>query len=214
MLLQSIGGYMTGILDYGMGNVMAISNMIVHLGFESRIISDPEDIRHVARVIIPGVGSFDNGMEKLANAGFTEALSTAVLHEKKPVLGICLGMQLLTSSSEEGQLPGLGWIDGETKKLAGVVGDKTYKIPHMGWNEIIITRQHPLMEGLEGSRFYFTHSYAVHCRDAGDVLCTCTYGQEITAGIGHENIFGVQFHPEKSHTFGMIILKNYIKMKT
>jgi glutamine amidotransferase len=196
------------IIDYNMGNVGSIYNMIKKLGYESRITSSLDEIKKANKIILPGVGSFDNGIMNLKKLGLLEILNYKVLQEKVPIIGICLGMQLMTKKSEEGKLEGLGWINGETIKF---VSDK-YKVPHMGWNTVNIKKYSKLFEGMDGEiRFYFVHSYYVKCSDTKDVLTTTYYINEFVSSFEKNNIIGVQFHPEKSHKFGMQIFRNFIE---
>jgi len=199
---------MITIIDYGLGNLGSITNMIKKVGYKSLITSDLEEIKTAKKLILSGVGSFDNGMKNLRDLGMIELLNQKVLIEKTPILGICLGMQLMTKSSEEGILPGLGWIDAQTKKF---VSDNL-KIPHMGWNIIHHNKSTKLLDTFDHEkRFYFVHSYYVECSNQHDVLATTTYTRDFVSSFENENILGVQFHPEKSHNFGMEILKNFIK---
>jgi len=196
------------IIDYNMGNVGSIYNMLKKLGYESRITSSLDEIKKANKIILPGVGSFDNGIMNLKKLGLLEILNYKVLQEKVPIIGICLGMQLMTKKSEEGKLEGLGWINGETIKF---VSDK-YKVPHMGWNTVNIKKYSKLFEGMDGEiRFYFVHSYYVKCSDAEDTLTTTYYINEFVSSFEKNNIIGVQFHPEKSHKFGMQIFRNFIE---
>ncbi|MFY9143246.1 imidazole glycerol phosphate synthase subunit HisH [Sulfuricurvum sp.] len=198
---------MIAILDYGMGNVKSIQNMFKKVGVESIITADIDTIKKADKYLLPGVGSFDHGIRNLKNSSFFETLEEEVLENKKPILGICLGMQLLTNSSEEGTEKGLGWIDAVTQKFT--VHD-SLPIPHMGWNRVNPIDRSTLFKGLaDENRFYFVHSYHVVCHHRENILATSEYGYEFTSGIQKENIFGVQFHPEKSHRFGMQLLKNF-----
>lgn len=200
------------IVDSRTGNVGSIRNILKRGGHSSLISSNPEDLMMADKLILPGVGAFDTGMTNLRNMGLVEVLSRKVLDEKVPVLGICLGMQLMTKSSEEGKLPGLGWIDAETirfrkEELNG------YRIPNMGWNSIRVMKPHYLMMGIDGnSRFYFVHSYHVVCHDQADVLATTEYGIGFTSAFSNENIMGTQFHPEKSLKWGTSVLNNFASM--
>ncbi|MGE5361135.1 MAG: imidazole glycerol phosphate synthase subunit HisH [Bacteroidales bacterium] len=198
------------IVDYGMGNLGSIKNMLGRLGVQSTVTSDPAAVVSAAKLILPGVGAFDNAMTRLANLGLVEALNEAVLRRRVPVLGICLGMQLMSSRSEEGQLPGLGWIDAETVRFR-FDGERTsIRVPHMGWNTLQIREPRSVLRGLpEDSRFYFVHSYHVCCRNEADVLAATDYGVPFHSVIGRGHIVGTQFHPEKSHRFGMHVLRNF-----
>lgn len=201
---------MIAILDYGMGNLKSIYNMLKKIGVESVITSDTQVIKNADKYLLPGVGSFDNGINSLKSASFFEMLEREVLESKKPILGICLGMQLLTRSSEEGEEKGLGWIDAKTIKFD--LQDKSLSIPHMGWNKTKPTCTDNIFKSLEENRFYFVHSYHVVCDDEKNILATSHYGETFTCSIHKENIYGVQFHPEKSHKFGMQLLKNFGEM--
>lgn len=198
---------MIAILDYGVGNLKSIYNMFKKIGVESVITSDIEEIKKADKYLLPGVGSFDHGINSLKNAPFFEMLEKEVLENKKPILGICLGMQLLTNSSEEGKEKGLGWVDAKTIKFD--LEDKSLSIPHMGWNKTKPTCTDNIFKNLEENRFYFVHSYHVVCNDERDVLATADYGEKFICSIYKDNIYGVQFHPEKSHKFGMRLFKNF-----
>jgi glutamine amidotransferase len=198
---------MITILDYGIGNLRSVYNMFKKVGVESIITNDIQLIQKADKYLLPGVGAFDHGIKSLRSAPFFEVLEKEVLENKKPILGICLGMQLLTCSSEEGQEKGLGWIDAETIKFD--LEGKNLSIPHMGWNTAKARNTNSLFKNLEESRFYFVHSYHVVCRNENDILATTEYGREFTCSVHKNNIYGVQFHPEKSHSFGMQLLKNF-----
>lgn len=198
------------IIDYDMGNVRSILNMMQHFTNEVIISSDPAVIESADKLILPGVGSFDTGILNLKKLNLINILSQKVLLEKVPILGICLGMQLFTSESEEGKMKGLGWINGKTVKFR-FQDKKKYKVPHMGWNTVKQIKKSNLLNNLEtDSRFYFAHSYFLECKDYTDVILTTNYGIEFTSAIQRDNIFGVQFHPEKSHKFGLNLLKNFV----
>jgi len=201
------------ILDYGMGNVKSIQSMLKKIGQESIITSDLNIISQEWKYILPGVGSFDAGMRNLINSGIDKVLHHEVCVGKKKVLGICLGMQLLTKRSEEGQEPGLGWVDAETKRFSFSGEERKLPIPHMGWNSINVVRPLGLFSGLpEDQRYYFTHSYHVVCHNTEDVVAESNYGGPFTCAFQRENVFGVQFHPEKSHKYGMALLKNFCEV--
>jgi glutamine amidotransferase len=185
--------------------------MLAYLGIESRISSDHVEIASADRLILPGVGHFQHGMLQLEQLGLIDILKKEVLENNKPILGICLGMQLLTKHSEEGNLAGLGFIDAQTKKFE--LQDATLKVPHMGWNTVEFKNNTLLNEAVfNNTRYYFVHSYFVDCANQDDILCTTQYGQEFVSGFQHQNIFGLQFHPEKSHKFGMELLANFCKI--
>ncbi len=201
---------MIAIVDYGMGNLGSISNMLKKIGVQSAISSDPLVIEEAEKLILPGVGAFDLGMKNLSQRGLVEKLKSQVMERKKPILGLCLGMQLFTRSSEEGQLPGLGWLNAKTVRFTFSGPEANLKIPHMGWNTLQIYRSHPLLNDLgPDARFYFDHSYHVLCNDNDNVLATTTYGYDFPSIVAQGNILGAQFHPEKSHKFGMKLLKNF-----
>ena len=203
---------MTGILNYGVGNTGSILNMLKRLSIPCRLVEGPEDFDGIERILLPGVGAFDTGMASLARHGFVEVLNNFALERRMPVLGICLGMQLLARRSEEGELPGLGWIGGDVIRFLQNAGDAAprLKIPHMGWNEVTPRPESPLFKGLEiEPRFYFVHSYHFVCDSPDDVAGSVDYGGVATAAVSCGNIHGVQFHPEKSHRFGMKLLENF-----
>jgi len=202
---------MIAIVNYGVGNLGSIQNMLKKVGCtESVITNQEEDLVRADKIILPGVGAFDTGMEKINESGLVGILNKIVVQEKKPLLGICLGMQLLTKGSEEVKLPGLGGIEAYTKKVKCSYEQAGLKVPHIGWNEISISKQHDLIKDLSmPARFYFVHSYYVKCNDKQDELLSCNYGINFTCAVQHENIMGVQFHAEKSHKFGMQLLKNF-----
>jgi glutamine amidotransferase len=201
---------MITIIDYGMGNPRSIQNMLKRIGSNSEITSEKNKILNSSKIILPGVGAFDPAMQKINDLGIREVLDLKANKEKIPVLGICLGMQLLTKSSEEGSLPGLGWISAETKKFNL---EKDYKVPHMGWNSIKLNSDNRILSGMDDScRYYFVHSYYVQVEKSENSILTCNYGMEFDAGINSGNIYGFQFHPEKSHKFGKQLLENFIKL--
>ncbi len=200
---------MITIVDYGLGNLGSIANMYKKIGVETRITSDTELIDSAEKLILPGVGRFDAAMEKIESLNIREILSKKALSDKTPVLGICLGMQLLTNGSEEGKQPGLGWIDAYTYRFS-FKEDKKLKIPHMGWNLVKRSTSSALTEGFEDDyRYYFVHSYHVRVKDEQNSILKAKYGIEFDAAIQKNNIYGVQFHPEKSHKFGIKLLKNF-----
>ncbi len=198
------------IIDYGMGNLGSIANMLKRIGADAIISGNPDEIEKADKLILPGVGAFDNGMKNLKERGLLDLLNKKVLSEKIPILGICLGIQLFTKKSEEGNLNGLAWLDAETVKFKFDESDIGLKIPHMGWNNVETMKDSSLFRGLENeNKFYFVHSYHVACADRTDILSSTEYGVKFTSSILKENIAGVQFHPEKSHKFGMRLLENF-----
>lgn len=202
---------MVTIIDYGMGNLRSVKNMIRYLGYDSEITNNSSKIAKADKLILPGVGHFGSAMENIEQLELRAAMDFAILEKKVPVLGICLGMQLLTTYSEEGDCFGLNYIPGQTKKFLpeDLQGDK---IPHMGWDFINIKNRIPLMQHIEKDyRFYFVHSYYVKCETESNQVATTTYGVEFDSIIGKENILGAQFHPEKSHRFGMQLMQNFLE---
>ena len=205
---------MIAIIDYGMGNLGSIANMLRKIGAEAVVTSDPVILDAADRLILPGVGAFAQGMAHLAERGLVPLLDRRVRDEGVPVLGICLGMQLFTRHSEEGNVDGLGWIDAETRRFGAVRAPSPMRVPHMGWNTVAATRPHPLLTDLPPDpRFYFVHSYHVVCADRCDELGSTTYGYEFTSVIHRANIVGTQFHPEKSHRYGLRLLENFARME-
>jgi glutamine amidotransferase len=201
---------MITIVDYGVGNLGSILNMLKKVGAKAQTSSDPEVLRQAEKLILPGVGAFDAGMKKLNETGLVPVLNELVLEKKVPVIGLCLGMQLMTKRSEEGTEAGLGWIDAQTVRFKFGPENAHLKVPHMGWNTLDICRPHPLVADLAPeSRFYFVHSYHIVCADETDVVANTDYGYPFTAIISRGNIMGAQFHPEKSHKFGMQLLRNF-----
>lgn len=199
------------ILDYGVGNLSSIANMFKRLGADARITGDPEEVRQGARLVLPGVGAFDHGMASLEKSGLRQVLDEAVQSRGVPVLGICLGFQLMTRGSEEGTLAGLGWLRCETRRFRPAVAGATIRVPHMGWNTVIPRPGAELFAGLgDQPRFYFVHSYHVDGVDDDSLLCRTTHGYPFVSGVKERNIVGVQFHPEKSHRFGMTFLRNWL----
>lgn len=199
------------IIDYGVGNLGSIANMLKKVGVRSAIASDEASIASADKLILPGVGAFDNGIKNLQERGLIEILNRQVIEERKPILGLCLGMQLFTFGSEEGTLPGLGWLDATTVRFTfDGAAPGALKVPHMGWNYIQPKRSDPLLADLPNeSRFYFVHSYHLVCSNTDDVLASTNYGYNFPAMVNRGNIYGAQFHPEKSHKYGMTLLKNF-----
>ncbi len=203
---------MITIIDYGMGNTGSIVNMLKKIGIQSQITSDPEKIAIARKIILPGVGHFDRAMEKISQNGLREILDQKALKEKVPFLGICLGMQLLTKSSEEGQCAGMGWIPAKTVRF-DFSEESPLKIPHMGWNMVQRSTPSTLTEDFEPEhRFYFVHSYHAQVEDEKYSILKTVHGYCFDSAIQNDNIFGVQFHPEKSHRFGLRLLKNFARL--
>jgi glutamine amidotransferase len=200
------------IIDYGMGNTGSIVNMLRVAGAKSTVSSNPAEIEKADKLILPGVGAFDRAMTNLKELDIIPLLNEKVTRQKTPILGICLGVQLLANNSEEGKLPGLGWIDAEVKRFRFTAEQAYMKIPHMGWNLINAKKESMLLKDMETrSRFYFVHSYHVVCKNSEDVLTDTFYGYHFTSSVQRGNILGVQFHPEKSHKFGLKLLKNFVE---
>ncbi|MBU2704614.1 imidazole glycerol phosphate synthase subunit HisH [Zooshikella marina] len=202
---------MISVLDLGFGNVGSIVNILKYINVECKVINSKNEIENSSKIIFPGVGSWDNGVEILHKKNILHTLEKKVVKEQTPILGICLGMQLLLESSEEGDLPGLGWISGHVKKFK--VEEKNLKVPHMGWNIVKATRKNILAEEFSiDTRFYFVHSYHATDTCEENIIFTCNYGYEFICGINKMNMWGVQFHPEKSHKFGMKLFKKFSEL--
>jgi glutamine amidotransferase len=204
---------MIGIINYGSGNVQAIANIYNRTNFQYKIIQDPEQLKTVDKLILPGVGDFDETIKVLDSSGLRNALNEEVLVKKKPVLGICVGMQILSNDSEEGSQKGLGWINGNVKKFDILkIKDKPF-IPHMGWNNVEPKVNHDLFKKIDIELgFYFVHSYYFQTFSSNNILGNTFYGEEFTSAVFNDNIFGVQFHPEKSHSNGIQLLSNFARI--
>lgn len=201
---------MIGIIDYGVGNVLAFANMYKRMNVPNQVVSAGDDLADVNRIILPGVGSFDFAMTRLNESGLRDKLDEAVLAHNKPVLGVCVGMQMLAESSDEGELPGLNWISGKVRRFCQETGSTTINLPHMGWNNLSVRKDSALLRGLEEDAwFYYLHSYYFDCSDETDEIASCEYGGRFSSVVNHDNIYGVQFHPEKSHQFGARLLRNF-----
>ncbi len=202
---------MIGVLNYGIGNVGSIKNMLIKAGEHNvEFVDRPEGMIEADKIILPGVGSFDMGIKLLEESGMREELDRQARVIKKPILGICLGMQMLGTGSEEGKREGLGYMDFRCKKFE--YRDMKLKIPHMGWDYVYTEKNDALMSKLgDRPRFYFVHSYHVCCEHEEDILLKCDYGYEFAAAVHRDNIYGTQFHPEKSHMFGMKLMKWFIE---
>lgn len=204
---------MIGIIDYGSGNVNAIGAIYQNLNLPFKFISNVNDFVGIEKIILPGVGAFDATMQQLSNSGLLEKINYLVLDKKMPILGICVGMQVMASKSEEGNLKGFGWISGTVKKFNKALIEFKPKIPHMGWNSIKNANIHPIFNGIDFNiGFYFIHSFYFKCDDESNILSTTNYYNIFTSSIIKNNIFGVQFHPEKSHSNGVIFLENFAKI--
>lgn len=200
------------VVDAGLGNIKSVKRMVEHIGGSADIITDPAALAQAEAVVLPGVGHYDYGMQLLHDGGWVGPLNDAALERRIPFLGICLGMQLMCRGSEEGERPGLGWIAADAKRI-DTGGDPRLKIPHIGWTETFAERSGDILpDGNEGLRYYYVHSYRVVCDDPADVLCSADYGTRFTSGFAHGNLRGVQFHPEKSHRFGMELLRRWLEI--
>lgn len=201
---------MLGIIDYGSGNIAALTNIFKQRKVAHFVSGDPRELEGASRFLLPGVGAFDPTMETLTRSGVLEVLTEAVVGKKRPVLGICVGMQLLAESSEEGQMPGLGWIKGRVRKIDISQLNRPPLLPHMGWNSVRLANAATLFEGIDVARgFYFLHSYYFDVASLEDVSAFVSYGGDLPCAVEHGNVFGAQFHPEKSHSNGMRFLLNF-----
>jgi glutamine amidotransferase len=200
---------MIGVVDYGAGNIQAILNLYSRLRISACAVRTADELRTVERIILPGVGAFDWAIDRLERSGMREALDEQVLKAKRPVLGICVGMQIMARSSEEGENRGLGWIDATVRKFPPSIAANVLFLPHMGWNDVIPKGIDPLFDAIDRPRFYFLHSYFVRVDDEEITLANSTYGITFTSAVRRGNIYGVQFHPEKSHRWGIALLQNF-----
>jgi imidazole glycerol-phosphate synthase subunit HisH len=204
---------MIGIIDYGLGNVRAFANVYKTLNIPARVVKTPLDLKEINKIILPGVGAFDYAMQKLESSGIRVALEEKVLVHEAPVLGVCVGMQMLARSSEEGRLPGLGWIDGTVTKFKFTLSTMLTCVPHMGWNNVAPLKMNGLFKNLNSqSLFYFLHSYYFQSKENADILAVTDYGSVFASAVSYRNVYGVQFHPEKSHRFGIQLLENFAKL--
>lgn len=201
---------MIAIINYGLGNIEAFVNVYRKLHIDVKVVNRPSDLVGSSKLILPGVGAFDHAMQSFNDSGMRKDVERMVLDEHVPVLGICVGMQMLSNSSTEGSKAGLGWIDGKVLSFTEVLDSDGLPTPHMGWNDVSPCKGTPLFAGLENdSRFYFLHSYFFECKNVEQSIATSSYGVNFSCAINSNNVYGVQFHPEKSHHFGWQLLKNF-----
>ena len=204
---------MIGIINYGLGNVQAIENVYKRLLISVKIVESAGELKNCTKLILPGVGAFDHAMLEFEKSGMRPDISELVINKNIPLLGICVGMQMLASSSEEGACQGLSWVPGRVRSLKNLMTDKRLPLPHMGWNDVAVKTDSPLFKGLENqSRFYFLHSFYFECEKQENIAAEVEYGSNFTCAVLNKNIFGVQFHPEKSHQFGVTLLKNFAEL--
>jgi len=204
---------MITIIDYGVGNINAFINVYKRVDVPVKIAKTIEDLIGAQKLILPGVGHFDHAMTQLNNSGMRDILDKLVLVDKVPVIGICVGMQMMANSSDEGTMEGLKWIDASVRKFDESKINQVTRLPHMGWNDVKPVKQAPLFNGLENEAiFYFLHTYYFECNNSNDILAITEYGGKFTSAANHENKYGIQFHPEKSHSYGETLLNNFAKL--
>ena len=204
---------MITIIDYGVGNISAFQNVYKRLNISTKIARTRQDLLDAKKLILPGVGSFDYAMSQLNASGMREKLDDLVLDKKIPIIGICVGMQMMGNRSDEGILEGLKWIDSEILKFDDSLIKQRAKLPHMGWNDVMPLEENPLFIGLEKSAiFYFLHSYYFKCKNLNDIIAVSDYGISFTSAVNHGNVYGIQFHPEKSHQYGEKLLYNFANL--
>lgn len=204
---------MIHVVDYGLGNVQAFLTLYKRIGIEAVRARTADDLKGAGKIILPGVGAFDHAIELLNQSGMRPALESLILQDKVPVLGICVGMQILASSSEEGKLPGLGWVPGRVCSFRSNQQAASLPMPHMGWNDVRPKEGVPLFAGLQShARFYFLHSYYFECEATSHIAAVAGYGFDFSCAVCSGNVYGVQFHPEKSHHFGTMLLKNFAEL--
>jgi imidazole glycerol-phosphate synthase subunit HisH len=200
------------IVDHGMGNLGSVHNMLRRIGAQGLRSADRDTVAKADKLVLAGIGAFDGAAERIAELGLVDVLNDAVLDRKVPTLGVCLGMQLMARSSEEGGRQGLGWLDADVRRFS-FPADARLPVPHMGWQEVSPTRRSPLFNPADGElRFYFSHAYHLVCNDPSDVAATATYGYEFAAAVHRGNILGTQFHPEKSHAFGLEVYRRFMRL--
>lgn len=200
---------MIGILDYGLGNVQAFESIFRSIGIEAMRVNSEEALIATDRLILPGVGAFDWAMSRLRTSGMISSLNRRVLEDKIPVLGVCVGMQIMADTSDEGSSQGLGWIRGKVKRFDETLFNQSTHLPHMGWNRLEVEKMEPLFSGIKNPQFYFLHSYFFEPHDFSVATSYTTYGKRFVSAINYQNIYATQFHPEKSHDWGIRLLKNF-----
>ncbi len=201
------------IIDYGLGNIQAFVNVYKSLHILVKVAKVPTDLVGATKLILPGVGAFDHAMQSFNDSGMRSEVERLVLAEKIPVLGICVGMQMLANTSDEGHAQGLGWVSGKVTSFTSHVDSSRFPTPHMGWNDVVTVLDNALFKGLvDDARFYFLHSYFFECANIEESIATADYGLSFSCAVVHQNIYGVQFHPEKSHHFGVQLLKNFAEI--
>jgi glutamine amidotransferase len=200
---------MMALVNYGLGNIQAFEHIYSRLNIPVVIASTPRELRSATRIILPGVGSFDWAMKQLNDSGLRECLDDLVLRDKVPVLGVCVGFQMMAKSSEEGVLPGLSWFDAHVRRLDTSMFQQRTHLPHMGWNDVAVVSDAGLFADIENPRFYFLHSYHFVPNNNVQAIATANYGMDFVAAASDRNIYGTQFHPEKSHAWGIGLLRNF-----
>ncbi len=199
------------LVDYGLGNIQAFANIYRRLNIGVAVARNAEELNAAEKIVLPGVGAFDWAMNRLEASGMRDCLDDLVLKQGRPVLGVCVGMQMMAACSDEGELAGLGWIDAEVRRFPGCIGDQKVQLPHMGWNDVA-AGEDALFKGVESPRFYFLHSYYFVPRSPACILGSSEYHGNFASAVRRENIYGVQFHPEKSHHWGVQLLKNFAEL--
>jgi len=203
---------MIALVDYGLGNIRAFANIYRQLSIPVAIVDRPDDLLRASKIILPGVGAFDWAMERLNRSGLRDTLDFQVRDRRVDVLGVCVGMQMMARRSEEGELDGLGWIDAEVQRFDVAKLRQQTQLPHMGWNHVRLIGENPLFQQLGDSQFYFLHSYFMQPANPANILAVANYGVEFTAAVGSGNVYGTQFHPEKSHGWGIRLLQNFVEL--
>lgn len=203
---------MISIVDYGLGNVRAFENIYRRLGISARPVSTAQQLSDATKIILPGVGAFDWAMHRLQKSGMIDTLNDLVQNQQVPTLGICVGMQIMTKSSDEGQSPGLGWIDADVKRFDENLFNQRTHLPHMGWNDVETEIACPLFSGIDNPLYYFLHSYYLEPKNHAEVVGYATYGKRFACAIASENVYATQFHPEKSHEWGIRLLRNFAEL--